>query len=137
MIRLYWFNFIIDSFLNFIIMNYFSTQFTLRFNSRILSHFFFEHNSQSRFHIICTYSIIRFLSFKFSTIHDFTFVAVRSALINFLSFSSFSIIVRNISDIENYHVLAKIHNFDAKDFSFSESKAKKNSNENDSNRFSS
>ena len=137
MIRLYWLNLIADSSLNFIMMSYSSTQFTLQFNSRIFSHFFFEHDSQSRSHIIRTYSIIRPFSFKFLTTYDFTFAAVRSVLINSFLFSSFSIIVRNISDIENHCVLAKIHNFNTKDSSFSKSKAKKNSNKNDSNWFSS
>ena len=118
-------------------MNYSSTQFTLRFNSRIFSHSFFEHDFQLRSHIIRTYLITRFLSFRFSTTHDFTFVAVRSAFIDFFSFSSFSITVRNIFDIENHRVFAKIHNSGAKDSSLSENKTEKNSDEDDSNWFSS
>ena len=137
MIRFYWLNIIIDFFFNFIMMDYSPTQSTLQFKFRILSSSFFVHDFPSRFYIIHTYSIIRFLSLRLSTTHDFASTVIHFAFINFSTFSSSSNFVKNISDFENDHILEKIHNFGAKDFSLSESRAKENFDENDSNWLSS
>ena len=133
MIHLYWLNIIIDFSFNFIMMNYSSTQFTLRFKFRTFSHSFLVHNFLSRFHIIRTYLIIWFFFFKSSTIHDFTSTIIRFIFINFSTIFSILNIVRNIFDIDNFRIFKKIHNFNTKNSSLNESKAKENFNKNDSN----